>query len=60
MSKSAEELEEMFDTVLANIDGPSVGFIESLYEQWEEKKWLSEKQIASLEKFYDNIDEGKK
>lgn len=56
MSKTAEEIEEMFDSTLAEVDGPAVGFLESLYEQWEEKKWLSEKQIESLEKFYNNLE----
>lgn len=53
MSKTIDEIDEMFDLVLMEVDGPAVGFLEGLHEQWEEKKWLSEKQIAALEKFYD-------
>ena len=58
MSKTVDEIEEMFEVCLVEVDGPAVGFIESLYEQWEEKQFLTEKQIESLEKFYENCQRG--
>lgn len=58
MSKTVDEIEEMFEVCLLEVDGPGVGFIESLYDQWEEKQFLTEKQIEALEKFYERCQEG--
>jgi hypothetical protein len=48
-----DELQDKIDYVLDHCRGDFGTFIESLDAQLEERGWLSEKQIASLDKAYD-------
>jgi hypothetical protein len=48
-----DELQEKIDYVLEHCRGDFSSFIESLDAQLEERGWLSERQIACLERAYE-------
>lgn len=58
MSKTPEQIQVMLDFVLLNAEGSMIGLFESMEEIWIEKKYLTEKQIASLEKNFNKLREG--
>jgi len=45
----AHEIESMLDYQIRNSQGRSKDFFRSLERQWEEKRFLTEKQVACLE-----------
>jgi hypothetical protein len=46
----------MLKTCLRYVESESgAAFIESLAKQWAEKRWLSDKQIAALKRWHDNL-----
>ena len=57
MSKTPEQIQNMLDFVLVNAEGPAIGRFENMEEIWIEKKYLTEKQIASLEKSFKQLKE---
>ncbi len=57
MTNKPETIDDWIDRVNTEGRGLSewqLGFMESITEQWEQKKWLSEKQEEILERIYAN------
>ena len=46
----SEDVEEMFTMALANSSGSFIKFLHSIYEWWEDKGFLTDKQFESLKK----------
>lgn len=57
---NSREIQDMLTVCLDNVEGSGLDFIESLSAQFEAKGYLSEAQVMSLEKFYDNLPESVK
>lgn len=50
------EYEDIFDYVLGMLeDTDALGFVESLYDSWTERGYLSDRQHTSLMRFYNNL-----
>jgi hypothetical protein len=45
----SDEIESMLDYKLRNSSGKSKEFFRSIQSQWEEKRFLTEKQVGCLE-----------
>lgn len=56
MSLEPKEIDELFDTA-NEIEGTISDFVSSLYEQWETKSYLSEKQISALQNIVEKHEE---
>ena len=54
-----EERDKLIDHMFSSLDSPSKeltkweeDFLASIYEQWEARRWLSEKQYEILDRIY--------
>jgi len=52
---SSEDIESMFTMAIANSSGSFIKFLQSIYEWWEDKGFLTEKQFEKLK----NASEGR-
>jgi hypothetical protein len=49
------DIEKMLEACLVGVDSDARDFIESLNDWYEKKGFLSDKQLAALTKFYENL-----
>lgn len=56
MSLTHDEIDELFNSA-NEAEGEISDFVSDLYDQWEKKSWLSEKQISALRKIAENVED---
>lgn len=51
-----KEINGLFRTCLSAVDDPRTAkFVESLSRQWDNEKWLSDKQVQTLKRIHDDL-----